>query len=740
MKCLLVVESPAKARTIGGYLRGRSETWTVLATCGHITDLPSDELGIREDDGTFVGDWRLDADKRGIVEQIRATAAQADRVFIGSDDDREGEKISADVVQYAGIRDARRIAFTEITPEAITRAIAEGMRDIDATRVDAQVARRLVDREIGYPVSQLIHRDFRRAGRAQLPRGVGRVISPALHLLVEAERRIQGHMPQEYHQIVADYLEDGVQFRLVSREKFRSDEAAQRDELLHEILTHRHLVFDYKRQTRDVTPYPPLTTARLQRCAFYLFGFSPDYTMKLAQKLYEGVDIATGRHGLITYPRTDSYRLADPACAKMITLLSSELDEELVLTSRRVFEDREGAQAAHEAIRPTGFDQEYWPKHVREYLYERDGDLFLLYELIWYRTLATQMKDAIYDASELIVDVNGHQLRAQANYRIFEGWEALDGERANASERGEEESYRHREVILPAVVIGNALNCIEVKIIENSTRRPPRYGVGRFLTTLDSKGIARPSTLDTIVRNLTDKGYVAIHQGMLYATELGCAVDDWVTEKAAWLNDTDHARRFEERLDAVERSEEGRNAVIADYVMRVEDLREALGYEEMDESHPSEQQLCYAQRLAADACLEVPADAMTNRRALGVFIRKHRPRRACAGRCPSCKTGRVVVHAKLFACDQRSCTFKLWRSGVERFVRNFIDADTSPDDLVKELLRRKKTLMEGLRSSSTGKPFDAYVGLAHAEGGDHWQIELMGYPRRSARANFSGWG
>jgi DNA topoisomerase-1 len=334
------------------------------------------------------------------------------------------------------------------------------------------------------------------------------------------------------------------------------------------------------------------------------------------------------------------------------------------------------------------------------------------------------------------VEVNGNRLRGQANFRIFAGWEALDGERANASERGEEESFRHREILLPEVVIGNELNCIEVKIIENETRRPPRYGIGRFLTTLDSKGIARPSTLDTIIRNLTGKEYVTIHQGMLYCTELGKEVDDWTTEKAPWLNDVEHARIFEERLDRVERSDEGRDTVIAEYVERVEALKESLGFQDKEGEGPSEDQLSYAQRLAEAASVQIPAAALADRAALSAFISAHRPRKKSVGKCPACRTAKVISHEKLFSCERRECDFKLWRSGVTRFADHFIDGETNPDDLVRELLRRKKTLIEGLRSSK-GNVFDAYVGIAPATEGEHWQIEFMGYPRKPARASFS---
>jgi len=729
MKCLLIVESPAKAKTIAGYLSERPETWTVRATKGHVADLPRDRIGIHEEQGHYRAEWTVDRDKKALLSELRQLTKSSDRVFIASDDDREGERIAHDVIEYLKLKDYARVTFQEITRQAIEEAINGKMSGLREQRVDAQMARRIVDREIGYPVSQIIRWYFAQNGGSVSPRGVGRVVSPALGILAQTERDIAGFVPETFERIACDYKMAGETVRLMHNKKFAPSEWGERDRILADLRTVPHVVYNYQKQNREIAPYPPFTTARLQRCCFYLFGFEPKYTMSLAQDLYEGMGTSQGRHGLITYPRSDSHNISDHAVAEIISLLSEHIpvdleeSDEVVLKTKRPFKSPSNAQAAHEAIRPTHFSKPFWPRNLTNHI---SNDHRRLYELIWFRTLATQLRDAVYDASTVEIAVGEHRLSGQANRRIIEGWEYLDGHRAHVSERQDEERHKLREVCLPPMEIGAELEVVEAQAFEMSTRHPPRFGIGRFLTVLDVKGIARPSTLDAIIDNLKFKGYVNVRSGFLYVTETGLQVDTWTSEYAPWLNDTDHARTFEERLDAVESATVDFNLVIREYFDLVNELKTSLGYEDRFSSAPSEAQVEYARSLAVKTGVAFPDDLAMDREGLKRFIEQYRPTRELLGKCPQCRKRTVFAYEKVIACASVDCDFNLFPSQLDRFCTSF-SIGLEPMDLANQLFSRKETLIAGM-TSAKGRVFDAYVGLGK-ESGKNWQIKIIRFAR-----------
>lgn len=730
---LLIVESPAKAKTIAGYLAGQPERWEVVATGGHLYDLPPTRLGITAAAGGYVGDWELIAHKRATLATLRDAIARCEKIFIGADDDREGERIAADVARHFGLTAFARLAFREITPAAIRQALASGLRGIDEQRVQAQIARRLVDRQIGYPVSQILRWHLPRQQAGAHPRGIGRVSAPALRILCAAEEAIANFVPETYTKLVADYRVGHQTFRLALTRKFTADDWEERDQTLDALRTQPHYVWNYYYRNVEIPPYPPLTTARLQRCCFYLFGFEPKKTMQLAQELYEGLQVGHGRHGLITYPRTDSTELSDQAAAAIITLLGQHLPpdkQELLLPTKRVFTQKAAAQLAHEAIRPTQFDAPFWPESLRAAL---TADQLRVYDLIWFRTLATQLKDATYDASVLTVDVaNQHKLTARCNYCLEPGWEWLNGERAHASERQDEEVAATREVRFPALDIGQPLVPLECQALELTNRCPPRYGIGRFLTLIDNKGIGRPSTLDGIIDGLKQRGYVETRGGFLYVTDSGLLVDTWLTTYAPWLNDTNHARDFEQLLDQVEQGAADYATVIADYVQRVEALKQQLGYEEAFAAAPSAKQVAYAETLARQRQIVLPEHVLANRQELEAFINQHRPQRELIGRCPACGEQSVFAYDAWISCTRLGCDFKFSLERLQQFCERF-HYEAEPVALATALCRRKRTLLTGLVGKA-GKPFDAQCYFARTTPYG-WGVEFtLKSPARAAGA------
>lgn len=676
-----------------------------------------------QEDGRFVADWTVSPTGQARLNELVALAKQADTVFLGADPDREGEKIAADVVRDAGLTEYRRIVFREIAPAAIFAAIDEQRGPVIAARVEAQIARRLVDRAIGYPLSQVLAWDFKRQGRPALPRGIGRVIAPALALLVEAERRIDAFVPQTQWQLVATVrLADGETLRLEHTK--RLEHASDAETLERQVRTAVFQVCDLRRACRDVAPYPPLTTARLQRNAFYRFGFAPERTMQLAQELYEGVALPEGRTGLITDPRTDSHALSTEAAGRIIALLAAHLDPDLVATQPRVYPNRAGTQGAHEAIRPVRFEPSAWPKAVAESLSE---DAATLYDFIWRRTLQTQMVDAVYDASVLEVDADGERFRVRANNCLFEGWEHLNTVATQLGETDETQPKPSPTVRLPRLAMGDRLRVERSLVQRIESQCPPRDGVGRFLTTLDQHGLARPSTLDTVVRSLTAKGYVEARAGQLRPTALGIEVDAWLTRQVPWLNTVESASSLEQALDAVERGELERDALIGDYVQRIEALKTTLGYRDASARPPSAAALALARQVAERQGIALPAAAQTSAQALSQFIATHDPREAL-GKCPACGRATLSGGGGAFDCRAPGCGFRLWRATVERFVDQF-QLPIEATALVRDLAKRKKTLYPGLLRQETQARFDAYLGLRESRvRPGTWDVAIVGFP------------
>lgn len=721
---LLIVESPAKAKTIQSYLTNQSESWTVLATGGHIIDLPKSRHGIAHQNNTFIPEWQVIEQKKGVLRKIKEAAKSAEHCFVGSDDDREGEAIASNIIQYASIKNPIRITFTEITKKAILTSLTDGVRPLDSLRVNAQEARRLVDREIGYPVSQIIRWDMKRQQSEHSPKGVGRIISPALSLISDTEKNIESFVSTPYAIIYADYNYNGQQFRLTNPHKFTEEQELELENTLAHFQSdaHEHVIYNYQRKTNDVTPYPPLITSRLQRCAFYLFGLTPKKTMKIAQQLYEGLAINGEHKGLITYPRTDSYTISDEATQEIINVLTEHYESEYVLSSPRTYKNKDNAQAAHEAIRPTAFTPKYFPKALKPFLTEEQ---FLVYRLIWGRALMTQMTNAVYDRSMIEIDVEGNKLLGRANYCLFKGWEILDGNQTNVSEQNEEERHKTKEVKLPEVIIGDSIEPMNIDALSLTSKAPPRYGIGRFITILDNKGIARPSTIDGILPSLENKGYIVTRQGMLYLTPLGAAVNDWVSTNAPWLNDVDKAREFELELDSIEKNEGKRDHIIGLYVSKVAELKKSLNYVDAALRVPTEEQLSYAKSLASSKEINLPAGVLTSQVKLSAFIKEHAPKQTTMGKCPTCKND-VVTTEKSYRCKEKSCDFYMVKSQVSRFIEQF-QIDATPSDFAMALFQRKKNPCENLPGRQ-GKRFNAYIGLnKHDTYG--WQPHIISFTK-----------
>jgi DNA topoisomerase-1 len=584
-KRLVIVESPAKARTLGAIL---GSDYDVRASIGHVRDLPKSRLGVDVDKG-FTPDYVVPRGKQRLVRQLKEAAERAEAVYLATDPDREGEAISWHLIQAADLdgRPQRRVVFHEITPAAVQGAFHHP-RQIDMRLVDAQQARRILDRLVGYKISPLLWKKIRRGLSA------GRVQSAALRMVVDREREVDNFVPKEYWTIDATLAraDDGVdestsfQARLVglagkrARLEIGSEEEAQR--LVRLLRKASYRVAEVRAKVQSRRPAPPFTTSTLQQEASRRLGFSAKRTMAVAQQLYEGLPVEGRRRvGLITYMRTDSTRMADGAKRKAREYIAQRFGRDFVPSVPRTYRTRaKGAQEAHEAIRPTSVHRE--PEALRGSL---SADQFRLYNLIWQRTVACQMADALYDQTTVDVEAQPREDAARFLLRTVESVLRFPGYRKLYQEVDDGDDGR----ALPSLAAGDALRLLEVRPEQHFTEPPPRFTEATLVKALEENGIGRPSTYAPILSTIQERGYVSREGRYLRPEELGCVVNDLLTERFADIVDLGFTAEMEEELDEIARGERPWEPVVRQFYTPLEEALEAAAQaprvEELTEEH-----------------------------------------------------------------------------------------------------------------------------------------------------------
>jgi DNA topoisomerase-1 len=539
-KPLIIVESPAKARTISRFLGRR---YQVLPSMGHVRDLPRSQFGVDVEHG-FEPKYITIRGKGPILKELRDAAKRADQVYLATDPDREGEAISWHLAEVLGLPEhqVRRIEFHEITKDAVQRAIKH-WRPLSQGLIDAQQARRILDRVVGYQLSPLLWRKVRPGLSA------GRVQSTALRLLVEREREIAAFRPEEYYTIAArfqvgeetlaaDYVGPLGDKGRVS--KGDADAVAQAVPV-----GSAARVADVKQGTRRRNPPPPFTTSTLQQEASRRLGLTVRRTMQIAQQLYEGLDIAgEGIVGLVTYIRTDSTRIADVARADGQAYIEERFGPSYVNRDQKKAAPRPGEQGAHEAIRPTAVARH--PEAVKNSL---TRDQYRLYRLIWERFVASLMAPAVYATYAIDFEAAGHRFRARAQEMTFAGFTAL----SDAHEEDEDTPTLKR---LPALPIGAAATVTALEATQHFTEPPPRYTEATLVRTLEELGIGRPSTYAPIIETLLTRDYVRREDRRLKPTELGGVVVDLLKQFFPEIVDVKFTAGMEEQLDQIEAGQE----------------------------------------------------------------------------------------------------------------------------------------------------------------------------------------
>ena len=605
-KSLIIVESPAKTRTIRQFV---GKEYELEASMGHVRDLPKSKLGV-DVEHEFTPQYVSLRDRSAVLKKLAVAVKKADTVYLATDPDREGEAIAWHLVQALKIKDPRRIEFNEITRRAVTEALAHP-REVDMPRVNAQQARRVLDRLVGYTLSPLLKKKFRKWGLS-----AGRVQSVAVRLICEREREILAFLPEEYWDVFAQVTpgdpEEAFEVKLLEKDgaklKVENEERAQ--QVTQEIYEARLTVERVRVADQNRRPPAPFTTSTLQQEAANRLGMNARRTMRVAQALYEGIEFgAEGHVGLITYMRTDSTRVAAEAQEEAREFIAGRFGEEYVPKAVRQYQARAGAQEAHEAIRPTSPSRT--PEQVAALL--ADDDQARLYRLIWNRFTASQMADLRLHITTVDVTAGEYLLRGRGVKVLFPGFTVV---------------YPTREVesVIPALKEGMALDLLALSALQKFTEPPARYSEASLVRALEANGIGRPSTYAAIIGTIQDRGYVYLENKHFRPTDLGFAVTDQLVQHFPDVINVAFTADMELKLDQIEDGNADWVRTVGDFYAPFQQMVTAAE-EKMDNVRVQPQE-------TGETCEECGKPMLLRVGKRGPFL-------ACSG-YPECKTTRPV--------------------------------------------------------------------------------------------------
>ena len=654
---LVIVESPAKAKTIGKYLGNK---YIVKASMGHVRDLPKSQMGVdvtKEYEPKYI----TIRGKGDILKGLKDAVKKVKKVYLAADPDREGEAIAWHLAQYLGLDLSQpiRVVFNEITKDAIKEAFKHP-RHINMDLVNAQQARRILDRLVGYNISPLLWKKVRKGLSA------GRVQSVTVKLIIDREKEIQQFVPEEYWTITSELLSDGktfeARFHGFGEEKVEIRSESEVQEILARIEGQPFEVKKVVKKERKRNPAPPFITSSLQQEAARKLNFRTAKTMMIAQQLYEGIDIGKeGTVGLITYMRTDSTRVSNTAQEEAKAYIVEHYGQEYALAEPRQQGKKENAQDAHEAIRPTSVSRH--PDDLKEYL---SRDQLRLYRLIWERFLASQMASAVLDTMSVDIAVNGVFFRATGSKVKFAGFMKVYIE-------GNDDGGKEEDTILPPLEEGQILTQQSITPNQHFTQPPPRYTEARLVKTLEENGIGRPSTYAPTLDTIQKRGYVALEEKRFIPTELGEIVISLIEEFFPEILDAEFTSQMETDLDKIEEGITNWVRVLDSFYQDFE-KRVQVAEEEMEEVELKEE-------VSEELCEKCGRHLVYKLGRFGKFL-------ACSGfpecrftkpilkeigvTCPECKTGTVVERKSkksrvFYGCtNYPGCEFLSWDKPIAR--------------------------------------------------------------------------
>ncbi len=536
---LVIVESPAKARSITHYLKKTK----VMATMGHIKDLPKSKMGIDIDNG-FNPDYKIIKGKGKIVKEIVKESKKSDRVFIATDPDREGEAIAFHLQEELPVT-PKRVLFYEMTKSGINKGIGEP-GSIDMNKVFSQRARRILDRLVGYKISPLLWKAIKRGLSA------GRVQSVVLRLICEREEEIDNFVPEDYWVFKGLFIhpngEFGAELERIDGKKAKVASKKEAEKIKKDLKDADFKVKEFKKEDVKQSAFPPLITSTLQRAASNTFGFSIKKTMYVAQRLYEGIELPGGTMGLITYMRTDSFRLSKDAEESMREFIKAEFGDEYVPAKPNKFKSKKGAQEAHEAIRPTDINKT--PESIREYL---KADEYKIYKLIWERAVASQFSCAVFDSRRVTVEAPSYEFRGSSRKLKFDGFYRIL-------------SPPKEKDIIPLMEVEDSVKLSKLEDEKKTTEPPARYSESTIVKEMEKRGIGRPSTYSPTISTLLFRNYIKKIKGYLVPQEIGEIVNKvLVSNFGSTIINCDFTSSMEETLDKIEKGEEDWQGSVAEF-------------------------------------------------------------------------------------------------------------------------------------------------------------------------------
>jgi len=559
-KTLVIVESPAKARTVNRYL---GESYLVKASMGHIRDLPKSKLGV-DIDQDFKAEFRIIPERQKIVKELQQMAQKSRSVFLAADPDREGEAICWHLFSVLKDRNEKiyRVLFHEITKQGIAKAFSH-KGDLHLDKIEAQQTRRILDRLVGYLISPLLWKKIGRGSSA------GRVQSIALRLICEREKEIRGFISEEYWAVTAQLeASNPPPFKAMlvkaAGKKIKIEDEKTASRVVSDLKKADFILENVQEKEKKKVSPPPYITSTLQQDCFRLFRFPVRRTMSIAQRLYEGLEIGKkGLVGLVTYMRTDSVRVSNAAIQAGRDYIKNNYPEDYLPKKPRIYKNKKKVQDAHEAIRPTSFGLP--PEKVKDFLEKAE---YQVYSLIWNRFIASQMSHALVEETEFSIKASKYDLSAKGEVIRFDGYLVLYP------------NLKKNDKSLPKAEPGELLKLLDINAEQKFTQPPPRYTEGSLVKELEAKGIGRPSTYAPIISTLQNRIYVVKEKGKFIPTDLGMFVTDFLIEKFPDLMEFKFTVRLEEELDRIsEGKQDGISYLKSYYALLDKDLREAMNAE-----------------------------------------------------------------------------------------------------------------------------------------------------------------
>ena len=651
-KVLVVVESPAKAKTIGKFL---GKKYHVKASMGHVRDLPKSQFGVELENG-FNVKYITIRGKGDLIKELKTMAQKSDRILLATDPDREGEAIAWHLQELLKIPQTEkcRIEFNEITKKTINEAVKKP-RQIDQKLVEAQQARRVLDRIVGYKLSPLLWRKIRKGLSA------GRVQSVAVRLICDREAEIEKFVPEEYWTLTANLLKDKEEFsaKLHKIENKKADlkNKNQIDEIVSAIGTSAFTVESVNKRRTKRNPAPPFITSSLQQEAYRKLNFAAKKTMMIAQQLYEGIDLSKseGTVGLITYIRTDSTRVSAEAQQEALDYLKANFGADYLPEKPRVYASKGRTQNAHECIRPSS--PSLHPDMIKQYL---KNDQYKLYKLVWARFIASQAASAVVDVTTADLRAKKYLFRATGSVMVFPGYIKIYTE-------GKDDQDKDEEGILPALNEKDELRLKELVPKQHFTQPPPRYTEATLIKTLEENGIGRPSTYAPILETITSRGYVVKKQKQYSPTDLGKLVVDLLKNYFPEIISTEFTATMEDSLDGIEEGTIDWKKILADFYGPFQ--------RELETADKEIGQIEVADEVTDELCENCGRNLVIKSGRFGKFL-------ACPGfpecrytkpilkdigvNCPQCGEGKIVLRSskkkkKFYGCSRfPQCTFVSW--------------------------------------------------------------------------------